>query len=514
MMTISRICQDQINIAGTGSRFLFQAGGKAMKLISKNVLLLILICAVVLSGCANAVWDDSTDSNRSGIRLLVNGTNRTTLSDLSADDWAPNIAELVTETNTNRWLYFVSERTFPGKSERYGVFRAREVEPAVFTGLELVWQTNVRIDNLVVGRNAEPGSDPLMLVEYNENGQQVFKQLSWDFSRTNYTAQDVFVLSMEGATTNDFYLGGKITLPEYGTEAVLIRSSWYSWFGEGVYPLINSAGNLVEVSEAFQFITNVTPFPLGLLLRKIAGYTGTLDGTAPVLLPRPGDPARKVFALAASLNGRLVFAYNRNLASAAQWLTNGVPPVEYRSNSFFDGERILQLGMLEHPPGSRDITPSADPVTGLYFASDRNGGVLNLYYIPWRELFSAWKADDSGSSTSSAASSSSDAASFSSAASSSLSISEPFTNGQQANSGAEVAVDPLPDGFVYWLAADSSAVGEIANFVAGESATSQSVTGSTNIVVPSMGGIYYLYLVDGTYGMISWKSAYGVGVLN
>lgn len=379
-------------------------------------LSVLLLAVVVAAGCSTGLLEDEGRPIDNTLRLIGTNGQFHPLSDPTADDIAPQIVTL-SWFGTNdmavptRFLYFVSDRSNGSPDlPAYAVYRAREVSTGVYTNLELVMPlSNVeKVLNLNVlplleatdsGKpglvvSVESGSDRYVNYYFDDGAGYQLNTYYWPpgWPRTNIQPGGVTLLPANSlasgvpASTQVVHLA---YTTNFVTNGLGVNGALYDSYG--------SFQTFTDYFSTFNLYTapEVYPWPLSQQLKALLRYSGPVAGMWPFVFPQPGDPQRKVFGLVVSIGGRLVLAFNRLNTSFAEWLQNSAPPQQYATHPYFRGDGVLPLWMIEHLPGSRDITPSVDRRTGLYFSSDRNGaGKLDMYYVPLRAVFATASTND------------------------------------------------------------------------------------------------------------------------
>lgn len=378
---------------------------------------------MVSVGCSTGlVTADGTDPGADlSMRLIGTNGQFRPLSDPAADDLAPQIVTVGMMSGTNdlpvptRFLYFVSDRS-NGNPDLpvYSVYRAQELSPGVFTNLEAVAGIYGvdRVLNMTVLPVApgEPGS-PGLVLSVQSGGVDLIRFLT--ASQSSFYEDSTYLWPAEWPLTN-VYPGGVAWLedgslgasqPETGRYMLCVYGTNFAPQGAGVtagfsmgVDGINPVQNFVsDLTNTFPLLKLTPPsaWPLSALLASRLRYTGSIAGIWPFCFPQPGNPGRKVFGLVAGIGGRLVLAFNTLNSSAGDWLRQAAPPGEYATHPYFRADGAMPLWMIEHPPGCRDVAPSVDPRTGIYFSSDRGGsGKFDMYYVPLRSVFETAATND------------------------------------------------------------------------------------------------------------------------
>lgn len=360
--------------------------------------ILFLLAILLPAGCS-LTENSAMDTMETGVpRLLISATNTGLLSHLQANDWSPQRQIL----ESKRYLYFLSDRSFQGVDicgnmastgpGTNGLFRAEALSPVIYSNLECVYSfpPGSRVKNVVVttkhGSFFNPQA-PLFYATFSPDqispftivkhyADQVGYQTTsagfsspYDVQLSGYTE-----VSTNLAITNGFVFVTFVTnIPLRGDTKVLKAF---------MVPVLQSGPLLPVPGNAF---------PLEHVITSKLAISSLINDPWPLRLPSRMEPGKTVFGFVFTYGEILCLDLNLNMRTITDFLSIDRNLLQFFSDpaQALRDERVLPLFWITHYPGTADRTPSVDPATGLYFASDRAGrGFFDLYFVPKEVLTS------------------------------------------------------------------------------------------------------------------------------
>ena len=342
-----------------------------------RILTLCLLPLLLAFGCS-LNHDDSGTAAVPSLKLLVNGTNKTMVSDFSANDWSPQM-----QTHYGiPYIYFLSDRNFstndymgypintgPGTN---GIFRAQMVEPGIYSNLECLFAfpAGYRVKSIVV--------PPLENLIY----ASVSPEEGIPFQLYRVENAEGWIGSWSTVMTSPYNIDLAGYADIYGTSYLYVShvTNVGLYFGIRVLePMAVPVNYWDPLSRTYRMI------PFNFIMKKRLSLPGEIGDHWPVTFSSERQAGKSAFGFICSWGGVLCLGVDVYLSNAEDSYNQNQTALEVlqNTNNVMETKRALPVFWITHYPGTIDRTPSFDPATGLYFASTREGmGLFNLYRVP------------------------------------------------------------------------------------------------------------------------------------